>query len=65
MSEVRIDIYTNSSEKTVMEITHTNTGLSVQGEGVNRHKLKNALIEELNKKVRENSKTVFSNPYKV
>ena len=49
--DIRIDTYSNSFAEVKMRLTHLPTGLSVNGLGIGRYKLKAALMKELKKKV--------------
>ena len=50
--ELRIDTYLNSGHTVQMKVTHEPTGVSVNGSGVFRLKLKERLISEIVKKVK-------------
>lgn len=53
LKEIRVDTFSNASTKIDMRLTHTQSGVSVEGSGhiVNSLNLRTALLADLEKKI--------------
>jgi protein subunit release factor A len=53
LKDLRINVFSNSSPQIVMRILHIPTGLIVEGEDTERHRLQKRLLNEISSKVEE------------